>query len=250
VEIDGRNWLGPWEAMKRARREAVGALDDVKGWTVLGRVTSVSNEIPQAGEQKTMAPQMGWVVTPVAIHAPGLVTAWYDPEAESSGTFAGERDMKQIKERGYTIKALPANATPEQVMETFVTAIKEKNRDLYMACVNPERYQTAVGRDLVANYHWDLHQHRFKTQYVAVTFGKPRIVVVKGFDEKNSDDDYFLTDEQKDTARRIGGERLEFAYVDCKAWDENGRQYGTPKQYQLVRKNGGPWLVESYAVPF
>ena len=83
-----------------------------------------------------------------------------------------------------------------------------------------------------------------------MTFGKPRIVVVKGFDETNSDDDYFLTDEQKDTARRIGGEKLEFAYIDCKAWDENGRQYGTPKQYQLVRKNGGPWLVESYAVPF
>lgn len=250
VRIDGREWLGPWEAMKRCRREAVGALEDVKSWTVLGRITAILHEVPQAEEKKTMASQVGWEVTPVALHVPGLLTAWYDPNNEKNGLFAGENDLKSIRESTYSIKALPANATPLQVMETFVAAIKEKNRELYMACVNPELYKTNVGYDLVANYHWDLHQGRFRREYVAVTFGEPRFATAKGFDAGDKDMDYFLSDEQKNTARQIGGTQVEYAYIECKAWDENGRQYGSPKEYQLIRVGGGPWLVESYNIPF
>ena len=250
VKIDGRDWLGPWEAMKRCRREAITALEDVEGWTVLGKITAITNEVPQAEEVKTMPFQWGWVVTPIALHAPGLVTAWYDPGAEKSGLFAGEEGLRAIKEAGYTVKALPADTTPLQVMETFVTAIKEKNKELYLACVDPARYKTGQGYDLVANYHWDLHQMRFREHYVTVTFGEPRIETNKGFDERSKAMDYFLTAEQKDTARQIGGTRVEYAYIDCKAWDENGRQYGSPKEYQLKRVGDGPWMVETYDVPF
>lgn len=250
ISLSGREWLGAWEAMKRCRREALTELKEVERWTVLGKITGAVNEVPQSGEKKTMGYHMGWVVTPMAIHAPGMVSAWYDANHEKSGLFAGEEDLQRIKQNSYSVTELPDDATPIQVMETFVTAIKEKNKELYLDCIDPQRYKTDTGRDLVANYHWDLHQERFRKHYVAVTFGEPRIEVGEGFDESDEAMQYFLTDEQKETARKIGGTRVERAYIECKAWDENGRQYGSPKQYELKRVGNGPWKIETYDIPF
>lgn len=250
VDSGGRQWVGPWEAVKRYRRQVDSELEDLKSWTVLARVSNLAVEIPQAEEKKTMSPQWGWVLTPVAIHAPGKVTAVFDREQVQGGRFAGEEKVQELKDKGYTVRDLPANATPIQVMETFVTAIKEKNFDLYIKCIDPARLEGRFGESMVKGFHWDLHQARFHQVYVAVTFDEPRIVVDKGFDETDDADSYFLSDAQKKTAKKIQGTKVEYAYVDCKAWDENGRQYGSPKEYTLKRVDGGRWMIETYDIPF
>ncbi|NQS72553.1 MAG: hypothetical protein HQQ73_10460 [Desulfobulbaceae bacterium] len=250
INSGGRQWVGPWEAVKRYRRQVDSELEEQKSWTVLARITDLAVEIPQAEEKKTMAPQWGWVVRPVAIHAPGKVTALYAAEQAQSGKFAGEEQVAELKSRGYSVKDLPEHATPIQVMETFVTAIKEKNIDLYLKCIDPARLEGRYGEAMVKGFHWDLHQARFRKHYVAVTFDEPRIVVNKGFDEGDDADSYFLSDSQKETARKIQGTKVEYAYVDCKAWDENGRQYGSPKEYTLKRVDGGRWMIETYDIPF
>lgn len=250
IDSGGRRWVGPWEAVKRYRRQVDSELEELKSWTVLGRITSLTMEIPQAEEKKTMSPQWGWVVVPVAIHAPGKITALYDPEQEQSGRFAGEEQVAGLKNKGYSVKDLPETATPIQVMETFVTAIKEKNFDLYLKCIDAARLEGRYGENLVKSFHWDLHQVRFRKHYVTVTFDEPRIVVAQGFDEGDDPDSYFLSDSQKETARKIQGTKIEYAYVDCKAWDENGRQYGSPKEYTLKRVDGGRWMIVTYDIPF
>ncbi len=250
INSGGRQWVGPWEAVKRYRRQVDSELEDMKSWIVLARINDLAVEIPQAEEKKTMAPQWGWVVTPVAIHAPGKVTALYATGQEQSATFAGEEQVAALKSRGYSVKDLPEQATPIQVMETFVTAIKEKNVDLYLKCIDPARLEGRYGEAMVKGFHWDLHQARFRKHYVAVTFDEPRIVVSQGFDEGDDADNYFLSAGQKETARKIQGSKVEYAYVDCKAWDENGRQYGSPKEYTLKRVDGGRWMIETYDIPF
>lgn len=249
VDIDSRDWLGPYEAVKRYRRNVDSGLQDVDKWSVLGQITGIVLESVNPGENSVGAAQYGWVVTPIALYVPGHVLAVRDNSAPSSGRFIGEEKVDAIKDGWYTVKSIPDDVTPERLMEIFMTAIKEKNYALYAACIDPERQRTPAGQDLL-RYHWDLHQERFHREYVHATFGEATITVLKGFDETNDDENFFLTDEQKETLAKIEGEKVEDAKVESKAFDENGRQIGTPYPHHLIRRDGGRWYVEDYAVRF
>ena len=130
-----------------------------------------------------------------------------------------------------------------------MTSIKEKNYPLYCACIDPERQKTRVAEDLL-RYHWDLHQERFHGEYVHAVFGKPKITVAKGFDDKNTKENFFLSASQKDMLRRRGGTKVENAIVESKAYDADGKQIGTPHPHKLVRRNGGRWYVDEYEPRF
>ena len=246
VNIGTRHWIGPYEAVKRFRRGVDTTLTEVEKWKVIGQITDITAEIPQAGEEKIGSVQFGWVVTPVALFVPGHVAAWYDEKAPSSGAYAGEERVEGIKNGWYTVREIPADASPERVMEIFMTAIKEKNFDLYHACIDPARYETEVGEDLI-RYHWDRHQERFHGQYVHATFGKAEVSVVKGFDEsEKNQENFFLDDSQKDTLSKIMGKKIESALVESTSFDENGRRIGSPQKHELTRTDGGRWYVVNY----
>ncbi len=138
VNIGSRAWLGPYEAIKRFKRAADSGLNDHTKYTILGKIVSITAEIPAAGESTVGTFRDGWVIEPVAVKVPGHVTAIYDSNAESSGRYAGEEMVSKIKDSWYTVKSVPKDASPEKVMEIFMTAIKEKNFDLYLDCINPE----------------------------------------------------------------------------------------------------------------
>ncbi len=249
VAAGSRRWLGPYEAVKRYRRNVESSLMEVQSWTVLGKITNIALEIPEAGEEKKGSPQFGWVVEPVALHVPGHVTAWYDADGEASGRYAGEEMVASIKDGWYTVKEIPEDVTPERLMEIFMTAIKEKNYKLYHDCIDPERRKTEAGEDLL-RYHWDLHQERFRKEYIHAAFGKAKISVIKGFDSGNEQENFFLDDKQKETLSRIGGTKIEEAVVESRAYDENGRQLGSPHPHTLIRRGSGRWYVEDYAIRF
>lgn len=249
VNIGTRRWVGSYEAVKRFRRSVDTTLAEVEKWKVLGQITDITAEVPQAGEQSG-AVQFGWIVTPVALFVPAHVAAWYDEKTPSSSSYAGEEQVEGIKNGWYTVREVPADASPERVMEIFMTAIKEKNFNLYRECIDSARYETEVGEDLI-RYHWDRHQERFHSQYVHASFGKAEISVIKGFDEsEQNQENFFLDDEQKKTLTKVMGQKIEQAVVESVSYDENGRRIGAPQKHTLTRTNGGRWHVVNYDVRF
>lgn len=248
VNIATRDWLGPYEAVKRYRRNVDSGLEDVKKWTVIGEIMDITAENPNPGEEVVGNLQFGWELKPLALYVPGHVMAVRDDAAESTGRFIGEERVAAIKDGWYTVKEVPPDVTPERLMEIFMTAIKEKNYKLYLDCIDPGRVNNDEGINV--RYHWDLHQQRFHSEYVHATFGKAKISVVKGFDDEDALENVFLDDAQKKTLKKISGEKIEEAIVESKAYDENGKQFGTPHLHKLIRRNGGRWYVEDYAPRF
>lgn len=250
VALSGRNWLGPYEAVKRYRRQVDATLPDDLTFTVLGRISGPVMEIPQAGEEKTMNFYWGWVVVPEYLYIPGHVLARYDKDHESSGVFIGEPRVEAIKNGWYTVTSIPDDVTPERLMEIFMTAIKEKNYPLYEQCIDPERQATGAGRERL-RYHWDLHQARFADQYVHATFDPAKIEVQKGFDDRSENiENFFLDDETKKKMIETQGEKVETARVDSRAYDANGKQVGSPHPHGLIRRNNGRWYVDDYTARF
>ena len=249
VLLDGRHWIGPYEAVKRYRRLVDSSLADVTKFTILGKITDITAEIPAAGEEKNGRYEMGWVVEPVAVKVPDHVVAVYDEKADSSGRFIGEEQVSQIKDSWYTVKSIPADVKPERLMEIFMTAIKEKNYDLYLDCIDPERKKTPTALSLI-KYHWDLHQERFLREYVHAVMDKAKIYTTKGFDEGNEQENFFLDDDQKDILRKTQGEQVQRAEVDSRAYDQNGKQLGSPHPHFLIKRGAGRWYVSDYAARF
>ena len=251
IRIDTRKWLGPYEAVKRYRRLVDSTMMEVEKWTVLGEITDITMEVPEAGEVKVGAPVYAPVVTPVALYVPGHVLGLYDGERENSGYFVGEDEVKAYKEKWYTEKSVPDDVTPERLVEIFRQAIKEKNYDLYVDCIQPERRMNPTQESLLL-YHWDLHQERLHGEYVhaEVQPDATKITVVKGYSDESGLESYFLSaEEQKGIAERYG-DKVEYASVQTVSFDKNGKQLGSPVRRNLIRTNGGRWYVRDYEIRF
>ncbi len=246
VNIGGREWLGPYEAIKRFRREVDGSLGESLNFSILGTVQGPVMEIP-GNRRVSMA--WGWIVEPEALYIDGRIVATFDANHDKGGSYVEEDKVAAIKEGRYTEKSVPEDATPERVMEIFLIAIKEKNYELYEQCINPERRKTETGKSLL-RYHWDLHQERLHGEYVHATFSDTKITVAKGFDVQNDLENFFLDDAQRDRLTKMQGEKVEYATVQSQAYDANGKQIGVKHAHKLIRKGGGRWYVDDYAIRF
>ena len=251
VEIDSRRWLGPYESVKRYRRLVDSTMMEVDKWTVLGEITDLTCEIPEPGEKKVGGPVYAPVVLPVALYVPGHVLGVYDGELENSGYFVGEDEVAAIKEQWYTEKTVPEDVTPERLVEIFRQAIKEKNYDLYVDCIQPERRQNPTQESLLL-YHWDLHQERFHGEYIHadVVPDATKITVVKGYSDESGLESYFLSKEDQEKIASRYGDKVEYASVQTISFDKNGKQLGSPVRRNLIRTNGGRWYVRDYEIRF
>ena len=251
IRIDTRNWLGPYEAVKRYRRQVDSTMAEVKKWTVLGIISNQAMEIPQAGEEKIGAPVYAVVVDPVALYVPGHVLGLYSEEKETSGYFVGEDEVDAIKDSWLSVKSVPGDVTPEALVDIFQRAIKEKNYNLYLDCIQPERQETDIQKSLLL-YHWDLHQERFHGEYVYAKADpeKTKITVVSGYDDKNDLNSYFLSAEDQQKIASHYGDKVEYASVETIAFDKNGKQLGSPNRRNLIRTNGGRWYIRDYEIRF
>ena len=250
VELSGRNWLGPYEAVKRFRRFVDPSLGDTLTFTVLGKITGIVRESPDANEKKLAPPEWGWIVEPEFLYCGERVVAYYDPNLENSGTFYGEEDVENIKNSWYTVKSVPDNVDPKQLMEIFATAIKEKNYELYKECINPVRYASDLGESLL-RYHWDLHQARYHGEYVHAVFDEPKITVLKGHDDSSGNlENFFLDSNQRELLSQRAGEKEEMAIVMSRAFEQSGKQRGAKNFHELRRKGKGRWYVNTYDVRF
>ena len=248
VNIGGREWVGPYEAIKRFRREVDGSLGESHNFTVLGTVQGPVMEIP-GNRRMNMA--WGWVVEPEALYIDGRIVATFDADSEKGGSYVEEEKVDAIKNSWYTEKSVPQDATPQRVMEIFLASIKEKNFELYLECINPERRKTETAQSLI-RYHWDLHQERLHGEYVHAVFSDTKITVAKGHDDKNELENFFLDDSQRAQLTGMMGEKVEYATVQSRAFDANGKQIGVKHAHKLIRKGGqnGRWYVDDYAIRF
>lgn len=250
IRIDGREWLGPYEAVKRYRRLVDTTMMDVKNWSVLAKFSNIEFDCPDASESKMAPSVMAWELEPVALYVPGHVMAVYDEKGEHTGRFIDEEKVEEMKEAWYTVKEVPADVTPERLVEIFMLAIKEKNYKLYLDCIDPARKESPVQKSLI-NYHWDLHQERFHGEYVHATINadKTTIKVTKGYDDK-SVDAFFLDEDEVAKIKQAYGEKEEEAVVQTVAIDQNGKQLGTPSNHRLKRIGDGRWFISTYEVRF
>lgn len=251
VEIGNRDWIGPYEAVKRYRRLINQDVPEGGKWTLVGRITGIRFLVPQAEKRKTVSAFWGWCVQPVAVYVPGVTLALAAPDMEWGGVFAGEEKLERVKAPLYSVREIPPDVTPERLVEIFATAVKEKNIDLYRQCIDP-RLQTGPRASSLMMYHWDWHQYRFANFYVHVTVEKAKIRTLKGYDSANRLEDFFLSAEQKETVKKISEDLVEEATVFSKAYDERGRQYGSPKPHFLRRAGGvkGRWYIVNFPQPF
>lgn len=250
VKIDGREWLGPYEAVKRYRRQVDTTMMEVKEWSVIGKIVDLACDSPDASETKITPPVMAWEVEPMALYVPGHIMAVYDENGEHTGRFIDEDKLAAMKDSWYTVKEVPADVTPERLVEIFMAAIKEKNFDLYLDCIDPSRRETPTQQSLI-NYHWDLHQERFHLEYIHanVNADKTKITVSKGYDD-NSVDNFFLDEDEKAKIKAAYGEKEEEAVVQTAAIDKNGKQLGTPASHILRRVGNGRWYMYNYEIRF
>ncbi len=249
VSMQGRRWSGPYEAIRRYRSMVDASLGDNLKFSVIGRITGLVMESPDASEDKKSPVVWGWIVSPEMLYTGERVLAMYDPKHENSGFFFGEEQVEAIKDSWYTVRSVPKDVDPRRLMEIFATAIKEKNYKLYLECINPARGESDVGRSL-ERYHWDLHQERFQKEYVHAVFDEPKITVLKGFDENNDLETYFLNASQREHLNKMAGEREEMAIVESRAFEESGKQRGARHRHELRRKGSGRWYVNTYDVRF
>ncbi|MBR1470705.1 MAG: hypothetical protein IJ600_03580 [Lachnospiraceae bacterium] len=250
VKIDGREWLGPYEAVKRYRRQVDTTMNDVKEWHLIGRISDLAFEIPEAGENQVAAPVMAWEVEPIALYVPGHILGVRDEEGEHTGKFIDEDKLAELKDAFYTVKEIPEDVTPERLVEIFMWAIKEKNYPLYLDCIDPERKDNPVQQDLIT-YHWDRHQERFHGEYIhaMVDPDKTEKRVIQGYDD-NSIDNFFLDEDEQEKIKEAYGERIEEAIVQTTAIDKNGKQIGSPAKHTLQRTGDGRWYITTYEIRF
>ncbi len=249
VQINTPGWLGIYEAVKRYRRLVNSDLPENTPMTMVGRIMDIALLVPEAGKKKIGGAYWGWVVEPQAVWIEGKTFALADASLETGGRFAGEERMDEIKGPLYSVTAVPADVTPERLLEIYAAAIKEQNLKLFLDCIDPDQQSTPRAKSRVM-YHWDWHQIRFSTLYVQATVDRVTTVVSKGFDPNNSLENFFMTEDQKTQAKKISEPMVERATVWTKAWDERGRQYGSPKPHALIRRDGGRWYIRDYAAQF
>jgi hypothetical protein len=250
VDIGNRAWLGAYEAVKRYRRFVNRDLPEGMGFTMVGRIAGLELLVPQAGEEKTIPAAWGWSVEPVAIRVPERTFAVPDATAELGGRFAGEERMEDIKSALYTVREVPKEVTPERLTEIFVTAIKEKNYPLFLDCIEPDYRDTPTARSLCL-YHWDWHQHRFATMYCEVKVGGSKVRVTKGLDLSEDNIELkFLNPEQLEELKKRAGPTVRDAELTTQAFDEFGKQYGSPKPRFFRKKAEARWYILNYAQPF
>jgi hypothetical protein len=74
--------------------------------------------------------------------------------------------------------------------------------------------------------------------------------VLKGHDDSNNLENFFLDSSQREQLIQRAGEKEEMAIVMSRAFEETGKQRGAKNFHELRRKGKGRWYVNTYDVRF
>jgi hypothetical protein len=236
IDTSSQSFVGAYEAVRRYQRQVASALP--KEWIVSGQITSPQIMAPGGGGLQDGQAYAGWLVEVDTIFVPENVFAQANKKSELGGNFAGEQTLNEAFASLYSVNKLPpADSAPEDLLKVFVTAIKEKNFDLYKQCIHPEEQQTAIQREWIAR-KWDIFQRRFTKDMVEVLIGKiDEIDVIQGGSQKENENILaeFLPDEEVKEVTNDGLPRSELVTLWLKLYDETGRMREYQKPITLKR---------------
>ncbi len=223
TRLSTKSWIKAYNALKRFKNLVC---SDISGfWSVIGRIETLEMHIPEAGESPTAPPATGWVLDVEVIFIKDKVLAFAGNKDETNGYFAGEARLEELKSNSYTITELPPKSSPVQVIKIFARAIKEKNYDLFLDCLHESWKDTpkALAR---TKYFWENNQERYKNMYVYVEpiEEEVKITTIQGEAFQEDAEDFFLTDEEKNSIMEFSEPLIERAVVPCRRYKENGRQ--------------------------
>lgn len=252
VDVSHRRFIGAYEAVRRYQRRVS---DDLPAnWTVVGRLVSVQVMVPEPGEVKVGSAYAGWLVQPEAIYVPGRVFAIADDKHDDGGRFAGEDRMAEILADQFSVRKVPADVEPEQLVTLFVTALKERNYDLYLDCIDPAEQQTVTQTEWLER-KYDIFQRRLRDDYVHVQVYKVDPVKVVQGGESAEDANLlaeFLDEKTIESEKQHRLPRVEEQRLWLHLYDESGKVREAPKALTFRRQEGlkgNRWFV-SRGFPF
>lgn len=248
IDCSQPSFIGAYAAVRRYQRNVSNQLP--KKWKMIGRVTGSKLLVPYGGRNKKGQAFAGWVVSVEAIYIPDRVLAMHDSKDERGGFFAGEDSMQESMAALYTVQSLPEKYEPNELLQTFVTAIKEKNFQLYQSCIHPEEQETHIQKNWIER-KWDMLQRRFESEIVAVRIGKQDAVKVLsggGGDDANDLLGEFLDGSEVSEITDDGAQRSEKLTLWLKLYNETGRITEYQKPLTLKRDGdveGFRWFIKS-----
>jgi len=247
IDVSHRRFIAAYEAIRRYQRRVTDQIPDT--WTLVGRVVSVQVMVPETGGVQIGAAYPGWIVEPEAIYVPGKVFAAADPDHELGGSFAGEAEMMEILADQFTVREVPEGVTPEALVGVFLTALKERNYELYLDCIDPAEQQTATQKEWLQR-KYDIFQRRLSNDYVHVAVHKADPVEVLQGGESAADEDLlaeFLDDDTVAREREHRLPRIEQQRLWLHLYDETGKVREAPKAVVVRRQENvddNRWFID------
>ncbi len=241
IDVSARSFIGPYEAIKRYKRQVSSVIPDK--WTIVGTIGDPSLKIPEAGEKKTIGTQWGWEVEPVALYVPGRVFAIFDENNELGAHYVGEKDVDDIIAKGFSITAIPDDVKPGRLMEILLTAIKEKNFNLFLDCIAPEKKKGPLAIQRL-RYLWDNQQELFSDYYAHAEVSKVgEVSIVQGGVTQTAVEDFFMDEETKTELAKHAEPLLEEVKVTVKVYNALGRIVARPSASTLTRRERKRWYI-------
>lgn len=226
-----------FEAMRRYRmrvRENLPA-----EWTFLCELNGPEMLSPGGGAGGVISSHIGWTANPVAIYIPAVLFVRLDEQSESGASFAGESELDSLL--SYSIKKVPEDVSPEELVRIYITAVKEKNFNLHLECHDPSnRYHP--GQVQTLRYYWEMQQKGLEREHAhAEPIEVGEIRVVQGGEDKKLD--AFFGDPNKGGKKAL--QKIERVTVKVQLYNVDGIQTVRPRLVTLNRKENGRWYIIS-----
>lgn len=210
-------------------------------WTFIAQVDEPEMMAPGSEADQIKNAYLGWIVNPTALYIPGVVLVELDENGEAGVTFAGESEIKSLL--NYSVTSVADDVEPQRLVEIYITALKEKNFELHLDCIDPEQ-RKAEAQIGGLRYNWEIQQKGIEKIHVhAEPYQVDEIIVVSG--GVNEGLEAFFGD--PDNAVKPAFTKEEEVRVWVRLFDKDGVQSVRPRIVKLCRRDGGRWYITSGA---
>jgi hypothetical protein len=241
---DGYYWLkahGPqfsklFEAIGRYQKQVKQVLP--AEWTILAKIDQLMLRVPPGKDA-----DLGWDVDPVAILLPGTTLIVLDEGRAEGAGFAGETEIQKLISGSFSVTSVPADVSPDQLVRIYVTALKEKNWDLHLECIDPENRKFPQQIDTL-RYYWEVCQKGLTKLHVHADPAEVQAIrVISGGKDESLED--FFDDPPKEGDNKPAVTLVERVTVKVRLFGENGYQSAKPRFVTLIRRDKGRWYIYS-----
>jgi len=164
------------------------------------------------------------------IYVPQTTFCYTEFTGNLNAYFSKEEELEAFKANYYSIKEIPKNVNPEDLIVVFNTAIKEKNMALYWECLDDAWSATETSKSR-ALFMWENSQRKYREAYAYIEpeIGNTKIVII------NRKVDF--SDKQEDVKHAI-----EQATIPVKIYSDEGKLI-TKSVAKLQKNKNQEWRV-------